>query len=273
MTNGEWLLESGEDTQEVEPVREVLVEAFKEVEPVAPVLTVREIDEHGQVAFVNRPMLPVAQTERPIKEIAEGAHSTSVPDIISAVAIAAKHPKDMLIGASHFPGIVAARHTAMYLARELIAPPPSYPELGREFNRNHTTVMHAIKSIGTLLASYDPDPKAMEKKRKINEIIERTLKLLEHGYTEDHEYVVRDMSKTQHIMCLCLQGLVMSPIFKLTDKERRSLFIRVTDNKAVLDKAILDWERAFQTPEIYRRYGNAAFSLVKNAASNEQQLE
>lgn len=41
--------------------------------------------------------------------------------------------------------IVIARHTAMYLIRELTS--LSLPEIGALFNRDHTTVVHALNNI------------------------------------------------------------------------------------------------------------------------------
>ena len=53
---------------------------------------------------------------------------------------------------------VRARHVAMYLARELT--PKSLPEIGRMFgDRDHTTVIHAIRRIKELSAT---DPKLAE---------------------------------------------------------------------------------------------------------------
>jgi chromosomal replication initiator protein len=45
---------------------------------------------------------------------------------------------------------VRARHVAMYLARDLTG--QSYPAIGRRFgNRDHTSVMHAVRRIGGLV--------------------------------------------------------------------------------------------------------------------------
>jgi chromosomal replication initiator protein len=45
---------------------------------------------------------------------------------------------------------VRARHVAMYLVRDLTG--QSYPAIGRRFgNRDHTSVMHAVRRIGGLI--------------------------------------------------------------------------------------------------------------------------
>jgi chromosomal replication initiator protein len=46
--------------------------------------------------------------------------------------------------------LVSARHIAMWLAKELTQ--CSYPLIGREFDRDHTTVMHAVRKIDRLQA-------------------------------------------------------------------------------------------------------------------------
>lgn len=42
------------------------------------------------------------------------------------------------------------RQIAMYLAVEMT--PKSYPEVGRRFNRDHTTVIHAVRSVQKRMA-------------------------------------------------------------------------------------------------------------------------
>ena len=55
-----------------------------------------------------------------------------------------------LRGQSRSRVLVNARQIAMYLCRELTA--MSLPEIGKEFSKDHTTVMHANKKIGQLMA-------------------------------------------------------------------------------------------------------------------------
>lgn len=51
--------------------------------------------------------------------------------------------------------IVDARHTANWLARKITG--ASYPEIGRAFgNRDHTTILHAIRRIDNLRERYEP---------------------------------------------------------------------------------------------------------------------
>jgi chromosomal replication initiator protein len=46
-----------------------------------------------------------------------------------------------------------ARHIAMYVARK--ATDVSYPELGRAFGRDHTTVIYAVRSVQKLVDAGD----------------------------------------------------------------------------------------------------------------------
>jgi len=49
--------------------------------------------------------------------------------------------------------VVRPRQIAMYLVKELT--PHSFPEIGRRFNRDHSTVLHAVRKIEALLP-FDP---------------------------------------------------------------------------------------------------------------------
>jgi chromosomal replication initiation ATPase DnaA len=55
-----------------------------------------------------------------------------------------------IISRRHSKNVVLARHIAMYLSKELTA--RSFPDIGRMFgNRDHTTVLHAVRKIMRLL--------------------------------------------------------------------------------------------------------------------------
>lgn len=43
--------------------------------------------------------------------------------------------------------VALARQVSMYVLRMYQHPRPSYPEVGREFNRDHTTAMHSIAQV------------------------------------------------------------------------------------------------------------------------------
>ena len=47
------------------------------------------------------------------------------------------------------PEIASARQIAMYLAKQLTS--RSLPEIGRKFDRDHTTVMHAVRKVEELI--------------------------------------------------------------------------------------------------------------------------
>jgi|1185.fasta_scaffold07532_3 hypothetical protein len=68
--------------------------------------------------------------------------------VISAVA---NHffvePSDVLSSRSRLSRVALARQIAMYVLREYQHPRPSYPELAREFGRDHTTVIAAFRSV------------------------------------------------------------------------------------------------------------------------------
>jgi chromosomal replication initiator protein len=52
---------------------------------------------------------------------------------------------DDLVSAKRTPAITRGRHLAMYLARELTD--LSLAQIAGAFNRDHTTVMHALRSV------------------------------------------------------------------------------------------------------------------------------
>ncbi len=55
-----------------------------------------------------------------------------------------------ILGVDRHKGIAEARKVAMYVVRCYVKPTPSYPVIGREFKRDHTTVMSAVSGIEKL---------------------------------------------------------------------------------------------------------------------------
>lgn len=83
---------------------------------------------------------------------AEIAHLSTLAPIARVMAITARRTgvsvTDMK-SARRTKSLVAARQVAMYVAR--MVSQSSYPEIGRRFgNRDHTTVMHAVRKIERL---------------------------------------------------------------------------------------------------------------------------
>ncbi len=78
---------------------------------------------------------------------AGGVTAPSVQAIQDAVASVAGISRADLLSAKRTPDIARARHLAMFLARELT--PLSLVQIAREFDRDHSTVIHAIKAVGT----------------------------------------------------------------------------------------------------------------------------
>ncbi len=69
----------------------------------------------------------------------------SVAAIQEAVASVAGISRADLLSAKRSPQVVRARHMAMFLARELT--PLSLVQIARDFNRDHSTVIHAIRAV------------------------------------------------------------------------------------------------------------------------------
>ncbi|HYH60255.1 MAG TPA: DnaA/Hda family protein, partial [Solirubrobacterales bacterium] len=69
----------------------------------------------------------------------------SVAAIQDAVASVVGISRADLLSGKRTPAAVRARHLAMFLARELT--PLSLVQIAREFNRDHSTVIHAIRAI------------------------------------------------------------------------------------------------------------------------------
>jgi chromosomal replication initiator protein len=69
----------------------------------------------------------------------------SVERIVEETAVAFGAAARAVLGRSRRPGLVLPRQVAMYLARRILGRP--FAELSRAFSRDHTTVIHAWRSI------------------------------------------------------------------------------------------------------------------------------
>ena len=70
----------------------------------------------------------------------------SVSAIQDAVSSVLGISRADLLSAKRTPAVARARHMAMFLSRELT--PLSLSAIAREFDRDHSTVIHAIRSVG-----------------------------------------------------------------------------------------------------------------------------
>jgi chromosomal replication initiator protein len=73
-----------------------------------------------------------------------------IADIQRATAEAFSLPLRELLSKRQDRRCARPRQVAMYLARELTV--HSLPEIGREFDRDHTTIMHGIAQVEALMA-------------------------------------------------------------------------------------------------------------------------
>ena len=76
---------------------------------------------------------------------AGGAEAPSVETIQEVVASVLGVPRSELLSARRTPRVARARQLAMYLSRELT--PLSLAQIAREFDRDHSTVLHAIRTV------------------------------------------------------------------------------------------------------------------------------
>lgn len=80
---------------------------------------------------------------------APGPDGPSVVTIQEAVSTVLGVPRRELLSTRRTPRVARARQLAMYLTRELT--PLSLAQIAREFDRDHSTVLHAIRSVSQRL--------------------------------------------------------------------------------------------------------------------------
>ena len=96
----------------------------------------------------------VENVKRVIKDMYKGRSDTlPTPDlIIKETARYFNIDAETLRGLQRNKGVAEARHVAMYLIRKMTN--LSLPDTGREFGRDHTTVISAVKKIETALSDH-----------------------------------------------------------------------------------------------------------------------
>lgn len=70
--------------------------------------------------------------------------------VIDAIARHCSTSRHCILGRDRHKTIALARKVAMYCARIFVLPQPSYPELGRAFGKDHTSIISAVQSVGRL---------------------------------------------------------------------------------------------------------------------------
>ena len=114
--------------------------------------TVKKIKAYWELTGME---INVPNVSRAIKDMYKGkADTLPTPGlIISEVGRYYNIAEDIIRGPQKNKGTAEARQTAMYLVRKMTN--LSLPDIGKEFSRDHTTVIHAVKKVETALA----DPK------------------------------------------------------------------------------------------------------------------
>lgn len=88
----------------------------------------------------------------------------SIHEIQDCVCTVFATTRNDLISAKRYGPLIPPRHIAIMLAAHLT--PLSYPAIGRQFNRDHTSIMHAVRKMRPVLTAIDqsltPQNSAME---------------------------------------------------------------------------------------------------------------
>lgn len=77
------------------------------------------------------------------------AYNERIRVVLLVVARAYGYAESDIVGPVRLRTLSEARQIAYWLARNTIQPAPSYPELGRAFRRDHTTVMSGCERIAS----------------------------------------------------------------------------------------------------------------------------
>jgi chromosomal replication initiator protein len=114
--------------------------------------TVKKIKAYWELTGM---VIDVPNVARAIKDMYKGkADTLPTPSlIISEVSRFYNISEDVLRGTLKNKGTAEARQVAMYLIRKMTN--LSFPDIGKEFNRDHTTAMHGIKKVESAISNPD----------------------------------------------------------------------------------------------------------------------
>ena len=118
-------------------------------------LIVKRLSREREEKALRRDVIVVHDKPILMRE-ADDTDSVSVRDIIRSVEFRHGLTPGEIAGARRNTKVVRARHEAMWIAKEL-HPHLSYPVLGRIFNRDHTTVLHALRKYEARMVEYRKD--------------------------------------------------------------------------------------------------------------------
>jgi chromosomal replication initiator protein len=99
---------------------------------------------------ISTPLVGRALKSAPHSEpVVERAGGTTVTAIQEAVGAVLDVPREEMLSSTRTPRVARARQLAMYLTREMTN--LSLAQIAREFQRDHSTVLHAIRSVSSRL--------------------------------------------------------------------------------------------------------------------------
>ena len=105
------------------------------------------IKKLGALSFLSGQKITMELTKSCISELLGGAEPTSVTveKIFGAVYKKYNIKKEEIIGSRRTKEVAAARHIAIYLVRTVTE--MSLPNIGKIFNRDHSTVMSSVETV------------------------------------------------------------------------------------------------------------------------------
>jgi len=101
--------------------------------------------------FVFPPLPPLPPKYQALLGERETKSGVNLSDIVLAATKVSGLKREDLVGPKRISRIARVRQAAMYVARQMTG--LSFPEIGRRFNRDHTTVLHGYRRVLKLLPS------------------------------------------------------------------------------------------------------------------------
>lgn len=218
-------------------MQHIILEKFDEVHDRIPLLPLRRWGE-SRTEIVLRPAVLVA-VEASFEPL-EGKKPFVLPaSIIDVVADFFHLAADDIHGHNREYHIAHARQIAMYLARKHT--PLSFPAIAREFDREHTTIVHATRKV---------ERKLKESDKKL----EGEIKALEKALANPDLPRSGDYVSVEKLVIITAEGLFGCSVFK-PDTKAQELFLEGYEMG-------IDWSSRETDDTLWLQYGKVAYQRL-----------